>query len=433
MNRQLSELEHAAWILDQGIPQNFVMLARVSGTLSEPVLREALDMVQERHPPLKCKIKEGRPPEYVSENVPKIPLQVMERKDENQWIEFAEKEIMEPFPFTEGPLVRVIQLASQNKCDLIVTFCHIIADATSGVNFINNLLRIAEKLARGIKPDAEPTLPVLPSSLELLRKDLKFKPEFLDIAGRFNRTIHKPVELPGDEESPPEKRITRIIQKILSPEDTKRLASRSKENRNSVHGALCAAFLQAVVEQIRKTQELPKKGPFMVGCLTPVNMRPLFSRPVKEEIGDYISHALHTQLIDENVSIWAAAKNVKKSIERELKFRRDIKETRGIGELLKVFKTPEEMVTGLIDAFPPVAVTNMGRLDIPEQFGELKLEEIHYAVSINPACKNGFAVAVTTHRGHMTLNYLYSEPYLSEKTANTMVESTMNRLKEAIA
>jgi NRPS condensation-like uncharacterized protein len=80
--------------------------------------------------------------------------------------------------------------------------------------------------------------------------------------------------------------------------------------------------------------------------------------------------------------------------------------------------------------FPPVVVTNLGRLDIPEQFGDLTLEQLHFTLAI-AVLKNGFAIAVSTFRGLMTLNFLYSEPYISEKKANEIMESTMKRLKEA--
>jgi len=433
MNRPLSALEHAALLLDQGIPQNFVMVARVGGKLTETILRKSLDVVQKRHPPLQCKIVEGSKPKFSSEDVPKIPIRIIERKSEKHWIEEIEKEMVEPFPFTKGPFVRVIQLTSRDQCDLIFTFCHIIADGTSGINLVRNVLRIAGKLSLGEQPEEESPLPQLPSSLELLREDLKFKPEFLDIAGRIMHLFHKPVELKGDREVPMEKRITRVISSTLSPEETNKLATKCKEVGTSVHSIITGAFLQAIVEQIRSQKDVSQKGPLMIGCTTPVNMRNLFSVSIDEEIGDYISHALHFQLIDENVSVWQAAKKVKKSLDREFKFRRDVKATSGIGELLGLFTSPMEIVKALENEFPPVAVTNMGRLNVSEQYGDLKLLELHCAVSINPACKSGFAIAVTTHRKKMTLNFLYAEPYISSERAKVIVENTIDRLKRGFS
>lgn len=431
MNRPLSALEHATWLIDQVISQNFVLVARVSWPLTEALLRQSLDMVQKQFPLLQCKINNEQVPEFVTGDVPAIPIRIIKRTDENHWLEETEKEILEPFPWTKGPLMRVVLLKSQEICDLLVTFCHIASDATSGVMVVKELLSIAGKMAVGETVSIKAPLSISPSSFDLLKKDLKYKPEFLDIPGRIRRVLHKPVELQGDQEVLPEKRITRIIHRVLSQDETDKLSARCKKEKTSVHAALCAAFMQAVVEQIRYSQ-IRKKGPFMISCVTPVNIRQLFNRDTTGDIGYYISHALHYQLIYDGSSLWTAAKRVKKSLQRELDYGRDIKGLLSEGDLLTEYPSPIDMVRGLNDSYPPLAVTNMGRLDIPEQFGNLKLEELHFAVSINPSVKSGFAIAATSFRGGITINFLYAEPYISKKRAELMVESTMKRLKDAI-
>lgn len=434
MNRALNAFEYVGRLVDQAVSQNFVMVARISKTIKESILRQALDILQQRHPPLKCKYKNSDPPEYTSEGVPKIPLHIIERKDDKHWIEVAEKETQEQFPWTIGPLTRVVLLESKDKCDLLVAFCHIIADATAGVKVVKEVLTYADKLSRGETVTPGPPLPELPSTHDMIRTDLKFPPEFLDISGRIMRAFHKPMEMKGDQDAPPEKRITKVIQKILTPEETKELAARCKKEKNSVHSVLCAATLQTIVEQIRRSNEVKarKKGPLMIGCISPVNIRHLLSHQVGDDIGNFISDAFHYQLIDDKSSLWTAARKVKKSIQKEIKYGRDIKAVRDVGDLLEICSTPLDAFSYVYKMVPPTGVTNMGRLDIPEQFGDIRLEELHFTVSINPAIKNGFGLAVTTFRGRMIINFLYSAPYLSKERANAMVENTMKRLKEAI-
>lgn len=437
MNRHLGALEHAMWLIDQVVPQNFVMIARLSrasGLLTnfKDVLRQALDLLQARHPVLKSKIKEGEAPEFVSVGVPEIPLNIVKRQDDHHWIEVAEKEMQVPVPWTLGPLVRVVLLESPDKCELLVTFCHVVADALSGVVFVKNLLVIVGELLKGGAIEPESRLPQLPSSLDLLRKDIKYPPEFLDIKGRIMRAFHKPVKLSGDNEVTPEKRITRVIQRILTKTETKKLISKCREKKTSVHGALCAALMQTVVNQIRKAQNVPQSGALMIGCTSPVNIRHLFTTTIGENIGNFISDAMHFQLIDDQSSLWSAARNVKKSLQKEIKFGRDIKAIRGVGEFLKLKPTPLELVTGISQMVPPVAVSNMGMLDIPEKFGDLSLEEFHFTLSINPGVGSGFAISVTGFLGVMTINFLYSEPYLSKDRVQIMVENTLERLKDAL-
>jgi NRPS condensation-like uncharacterized protein len=435
MSRPLSDIEKAIWMVDQEVRQNFVMvvsLSHESGPLTESVLRQALDMVKAKHPPLRWKIKEGDIPEFVSDNVPQIPLHIIQRKDDNHWLEVTEKEMDEAFPFTEGPFARVVLLSSKNKSDLLVTFCHIATDATSGVTVVKELLTIAGKLRKGETPEPEPSLPEPPSSVEVLRKDLKYPPAFLDISTRIKQALHKPVELPGDRDVPPEKRITRIIHNVLIPEVLKKLVARCKKEKSSVHTALCAAFFQAVMEQIRKKQDLPKKGSLMLGCITAVNIRHLFTQPMEEDIGYFISFSVHYQMVNENSSLWSIARKIRKAMHKEIKYGRDIKAILGVGEALKEFSKPIDLVRAINSSNPPVAATNLGRVDIPVQYGDLILEKLHFPVAIHFDTKNGLAIAVTTFRNQLTLNLLYAEPYISKDTANIINDSMMKRLKEAI-
>ena len=100
MNRPLSAGEHLLWLIDQAVPQNFVMVARLShlsGMLTNlpSLLRQALDILRQRYPSLNCQIKRGKAkvPGFVTGNVPKIPLRIIQRKGDDHWIEESENEI----------------------------------------------------------------------------------------------------------------------------------------------------------------------------------------------------------------------------------------------------------------------------------------------------------------------------------------------------
>jgi hypothetical protein len=428
MGRPLSYIEKTIWVVDLIARQNFVMVARVSGTLTEPVLRQALDLVQAKHPPLRWKIKESDPPEFVLDNVPKIPLRIIERKGDDHWIEEAEKEIDGAFPFTEGPFVRVVQLVSKDKeeCDLLVSFCHIASDATSGVTIVNELLTIAGKLARGETVVPEAPLAIPPSSADALRKDLEFPPD----PGLGDE--EESVELTPDVNVPPEERVTRIIFRTLSQSETKKLVAKCREQDTSVHGALCAAFFQAVMGEARKSPDVPDEGPLMISCLTPVGIRHLFTQSLEQDVGYYITFALHRQRIDENASLWNEARKVKQAIQEEVKYGRDIKAILNFGDFVKSFSNPIDLVREINSSNPPVVATNMGRLNIPEQFGDLKLQTLHYPVALHFDAKSGFSFSVTTFRGIMNIDFLYSDPYISRERAVKMVDDTMKRLKNAL-
>jgi hypothetical protein len=425
-------VERANWLVDQAVSLSFVIVAHISGPLTGAVLRQALDIVQKKYPPLRWKIKEGPVPEFVTGGVPGIPLRIIERKSKDHWIKEAEKEMQEQFPWTEGPLVRVVQLVSKNKneCDLVFTFCHIASDALSGVIVMKDILTFAGKLSRGETLEYPTPLPIPLSSIDLLKKELKYEP---DLSGTKDRIdLRKPVELEAEKEVPPHKRITRIIHKELSQSEVKLLVEKCKEEKASVHGALFAAFLPAVVEQIRKTQDVPQKGPLNIGALSPVNIRHHFIKPVPEDIGYYISFAIHHQLVDEHSSFWETARQIKEALETEIKAGQDIKAILGVGDLIKTTTTPLELMREVNASLPPVGITNLGSVDIPRQYGDLRLKKFHFTLAISVGSKNGLGMAIMTFAGIMAINFLFSEPHRARQKAEIIAEATMKRLKRAV-
>jgi NRPS condensation-like uncharacterized protein len=436
MNRALSAGEYLLWLIDRAVPQNFVMAARLSpqsGKLTDlpSLLRQALDILRLRYPSLNCRIKKGKAPEFVTNNVPKIPLRIIQRKSADHWIEESEKEMLKPLPWTKGPMVRLILMESPNQWDLLLTFCHLTTDATSGVKFLKHLLTITDRLSAGETPTMEPPLPGLHPVDDLLKEEVIQRARSLANKESTTGQSLKPVDLQGDREVPMEQRKTRIVPRQLSKAELKKLMIKARKEKATVHSAFCAALLQTMVEQIRLKQQVPQEGPLLMGCISAVNIRHLFKQPPGDNLGNFISNALHYQLIDDGTSLWEAARETKKSLQEHLDAGQDINMRLAAGSLLKPNETPIELLTRLKDLFPPTGVTNMGQLDIPERFGDLLLENLHYNPSINPAIKNGFGLSVSAFGNQTTLNFLYAEPYISKERARQMVESAMRRLKNA--
>jgi NRPS condensation-like uncharacterized protein len=389
-----------------------------------------LDIVQKRYPALRCKFKDGKPPEFVGDGIPEIPIHILQRKHEQHWIEEVEQEMLKPLPWRTGPLVRTTLINSENTCGLLATFCHTVSDGTSGLTFVRNLLTVAGQLAKGKKITSESPFPELPSTLDLLKKGLEFEKDSLN--NQFDHKDIEPVILELDKEVPPEERITRIIQQTLDSTEVTKLIANCRKEKVSVHVALCAALLQSVAEQIREQQNLSGEDALMIGCTSPVNIRHLLDRSVDEDIGLFIANAFHFQLIDDNSTIWEASRNVKRSLDKAIKSGENIKGFYSVSELLKVVSTPLEVVKAIDKTYPPVAVTNLGQVNMPETFGDIVLKNIHFTVSINPAASSGLALAVSSFRDSMNLNFLYLEPCLLRKKVEAIINRTMKRLKGAI-
>lgn len=69
-------------------------------------------------------------------------------------------------------------------------------------------------------------------------------------------------------------------------------------------------------------------------------------------------------------------------------------------------------------------VSNIGRIDIPSNYGLFQLEEISF-VFTQAAFGGVFGAAITTFQDMMVLNFMFSEPSISKETIESLVNDTI--------
>ena len=166
MKRNLGTFERALLISDSYSPFNIACVLHLEGSLPGQILEQALRLLQARHPLLRSRIDQagGRPcfTEIIGKD---IPLQVIERQAEDQWMDIVERELNQRFDITSGPLTRCHYLSAGSEgistSDLIMTFHHTIADAASIMHLLTELLQTCEAIQ--LRGNTHP-LPVLPTS-----------------------------------------------------------------------------------------------------------------------------------------------------------------------------------------------------------------------------------------------------------------------------
>ena len=109
------------------------IVARIKGNVSETMLRDAVQKVQNRHENLRVRIQENEDhvPFFTSEGVKEIPIQVISRESEKQWINECHKACVIPFEFDKRPAIRFILLQSATESEIIILCHHIICDGLS--------------------------------------------------------------------------------------------------------------------------------------------------------------------------------------------------------------------------------------------------------------------------------------------------------------
>ena len=93
MERGLGIFEESLWKMGKTVPINVVVTLKLEGQLSIDILRRALAVSQRAHPLLYARVdcQAGRP-RFVAETSPVVPLRIMKRADDNQWMHEHEVE-----------------------------------------------------------------------------------------------------------------------------------------------------------------------------------------------------------------------------------------------------------------------------------------------------------------------------------------------------
>ena len=119
-----------------------MMMARITGTLDKARFRQALDNVCRIHPLLRAKIVFDNRHDawFSSDGVPPVPIRIIPRISERQWLDELKSEARVPFAIDKGPLIRCVLLQSSEISDLLIFCNHSICDGMALVGFVREIL-----------------------------------------------------------------------------------------------------------------------------------------------------------------------------------------------------------------------------------------------------------------------------------------------------
>jgi hypothetical protein len=109
------------------------MVARIRGTVTESMVRDAVSKVRQRHPNLRTRIVEDENgnPWLTSEGAKEIPVATVPREYDDHWIKVAQSSSQIPFEFDTRPAIRFILVHSPARSELLILCHHILCDGMS--------------------------------------------------------------------------------------------------------------------------------------------------------------------------------------------------------------------------------------------------------------------------------------------------------------
>jgi NRPS condensation-like uncharacterized protein len=425
--RKLGLVEHLFETLHSMGAMLYVNIVRFQGALSYDFLRTAIDLLQKRHPLLQVYLQKSDNGLYFrADSTPIIPLKVIERQHDQQWIEIAEDELCRKFASEVEPLCRITLLQKSEKLtvnELIVTFHHAIADGISALHFIHELLSYYQQLVEGITILPMESLPLLPSLEQLLETYL---------AESDTQIIPSPTSqspaLIVEQIAPVCDRRTRLVTYEFNQGLTSKIKNRCRREQTTVHGALCAAMVLACVRQ------LSSKEPVLVACGSSVNLRAsCVPAPEPNYLGCFVSSITTNHYTEQNIHFWTLARECESNV-RMLNSHKVPHLLASSKELVNKYQASflTQLSEHNMGRSNTTHVSNLGQFDFKASYGSIYLESFYFATGLNLVGTCFWLGAVTVHQ-KLCCTFTYVDPLISMKTAESLVDSVIMILDEAVS
>lgn len=427
IERKLVPFEKGLEILNRTTSSlNVVTISKVKGSIGQDSLKNALLFIAKRHPQLQSCISGSIDDLEFSKRLDSpLPLQVLTYQDNHDWQTVVLDELNTEINSSESLFrATLIYQSSQDDTYLITTIHHSIIDGISSVELHSEILSYCGNIQE-IKASSSEVeiLPILPP-LERLFPDY-----YSGYQGKVNGAIWlfklilkqfwlQPKTLKFEKYVPIEARTCNVIYKRLEPAFTQSLLSKCREEKTTVQGALCSAMLLSVYDKI-KTKKSHKES---ICCRSFVDLRRRLSPQIKNEnLGSFASAVSTFHNISSQTQFWQLAREVKQKVQKAINH----------GDMFNIILMFTAVLNALLStsnkAPLAVEVTNLGQVNIPVDYGSLKLEEISFMPS-QGVFGGVFFASVTTLKGKMMLNFVFSEPSLSQATIDDLIDNTMSYL-----
>jgi NRPS condensation-like uncharacterized protein len=422
INRKLGQVEETMEILNQRAKTwNVVTISRIQGNIQETILRQSLDIIQYHHPALNTHIINSKNSYYYqSKGTGKLPLQVVSIMESHEWEAVVNAEMNQVIDSSKY-LLRVVLvkiLNQQNINYLITTTHHAITDGLSSIQLHSEILTYYQKITEGKSIPVISTLEALPPIEKLLpRWTHSFKSKlgraYLLLSIAFKKYWNPPKALRIEKYVPISQRRCEIIHRQISEESTQQFVKQCRQENTTVQSALCAALMLTVSKEITKSH----KDNIRVSCLSYLDLR----RRLQPEISQKNMTVLAASLmafyrITNHTSFWELARKVKHTLHEKI----------NRGEIFQMIFLAKYLINFSLlfpnEIAPTVSVSNVGKVNIPHNYGELELEEISF-VGSHALYAGMFIVHAATFQEKMTLNFVFSQPSLNRETMENLVDN----------
>jgi hypothetical protein len=409
-----------------------VFTIKVAGELDEGQLRRALARVQAKHPLLRCVIEEdpGGPRFVLLDQPAPIPLRVVERSGEDDWQTEARREWVAPFDASCEPLVRFVWLRAGEVNELLLIAHHCICDGHSGINLVRECLSAYDQPEQDLGAyralgTIEDIVPAALLENRRFQRRVRWKAGMLRLSLFLRQRGSNP---PGPRIAAEQMYFHRWN---IGDATARELTERCTSEGVTVLAALTVAFMQAF-RDVRGARGLSK-------TCTMVNARRFLPEMRADAMfGLAPGVALLTKGLPppQEMSVassWARARAIKADLKRRID-----RLAAGLYDNLVGLEGLHDEYERLVAYFERapavrnVTLSNLGRLDLPQQYRGFRLERVYSPlVMVSPTPAN--TVVISSFAGQMEFAIISDEQSLPHAQALEIRDRAMEILSTCAA
>jgi hypothetical protein len=416
---------------DGRTPFTSVFPVKLLGEIDEMRLRHALARVQKKHPLLRCVINDiaGRPCFVLRDEPAPISLRIVERGGENDWQTEVRKEWVAPFDASLEPLARLVWLRGEKVHEFILAAHHCICDGIAGINLLRECLSAYDQPDHDLGSyDALGGVEdIVPSGLlqsQCFRYRVRWKIGVLRLALSLKRRNKRAVPRISAEQM-------YFHRWYIGEGMMQALNERCRAENVTVLAAVSMAFMQAF-RDVLGTQSLSK-------TYTMVNARrflPGLRGDAMFGIAPSVALGMKSLPPAQNISadgFWSRARVTKADLTRRIEHMGADLYCYLVG-LEGLHRDYAEFVA-YFDEAPAVrhlTLSNMGRLDLPQQYRSFRLEKVYSPlVMVSPTPAN--TVVISSFGGQLEFAIVSDEHSLARVEALAIEQRAMTILRTCIA
>ncbi|SFE76953.1 Condensation domain-containing protein [Chitinophaga sp. CF118] len=420
MNRQLLFLERILYG-DGFTPFNIVFVVKITGTISYGNLRNALTKIQAKHPLLRSGIKSNDkkiPHFFLNERVPEIPIRIVERKHDDDWIEASKAAWANVFDTRNGPLMGVTWVRSPDISELLISLHHCMCDGGALLLLVREMLALLDNPEKEIGQHTSFTTikDIVPAAILKSRKNIlkaKFSGAVLRLALSAATAFIRPGKIKINREA------DYLISWKFSKADSSALFKACSAAGVTVNTALCVAFLNAFREV---------KGDNAHNKITcPVDIRKFVENIDKDTIFSFGLVLTLSIDKDPNMQFWDRTRLLQKKVTSKMADMNPY-------EFLMAFENAHSSVHKMRKMLTygkvgyDLMFSNLGKLDIPQHFNSFDIEAIYSPSVIGPFA-NPTTIITSTFNNQIDFTFISNDGVLDRADARAIRDNAIALLQ----